>query len=297
MATHSTGVFTLPMFSFVGSDSKVGEFTIPMFTMSGACGSGGGPFEIPMFSFTGEIVTRGLRGTFILPVPIMAGTTKANMLSSGIFRLPQFIFQGGFTNRLSGTFTLPMFIFSSLAPGHSAGSFTLPMFSMYGFGRESPISKLYRAIVMNINNQAISTYSGFNFKCLASFNNSYYGISDQGICKLGGNKDSISKNINARMKTSSMNLGDDFIKYIRDAWVTFRSDGHLQVTFSTDEDEGITSVSQTEVVSEKIMEEKLKCGRGLRGRFHTVLVENVSGSDFDIEQLSILVDAIKRKVR
>ena len=296
MATHSSGVFTLPMFVFNGSESKSGIFTLPMFTMFGRMG-GEGAFEIPIFQLSGEISHLGVWGNFRLPVPVMVGTTVANKLCSGTFRLPQFIFAGGSNPRISGVFTLPMFIFSNLAPGHSAGQFDLPIFRMYGFGRSIPPSPLYRGIVMNLSNQAMSTYSGFNFNSLACWQGSYYGINDIGIFKLGGDKDNLTRNIQSKMKFAPMNFGDGNIKHIRDMWITFRSDGHLQVTFSADEDEDTTSISQTDLVADAIREEKIKCGRGLKGRFFTIVIENMSGANFDIEQISILVDSIKRKLR
>ena len=296
MATYSAGTFTLPMFSFNGSDSKSGEFTLPMFVIAGECGAEGS-FDIPIFSFSGDTVHSGLSGQFVLPIPVMVGTTFANKLCSGTFRLPQFIFAGGSNPRISGVFTLPMFIFSSLAPGHGAGQFDLPIFRMYGFGRSIPPSRVYRGIVMNLSNQAMSTYSGFNFNSLACWQGNYYGINDTGIFRLGGDKDNLTRNIQSKMKFAPMNFGDGNIKHIRDMWITFRSDGHLQVTFSADENEDTTSISQTELVADAIREEKLKCGRGLKGRFFTVIIENMSGADFDIEQISILVDSIKRKLR
>ena len=296
MASHSAGTFSLPMFIIDGSDTKSGEFTLPMFVMAGEFGAEGS-FEIPMFGFSGVEVRQGLSGSFVLPKLVMVGTTVANRLCSGTFTLPQFVFAGGSNPRISGVFTLPMFIFRDLAPGHSTGEFELPMFAMYGFGRQVPPSLVYRGIVMNLSNQAMSTYSGFNFNSLVRYGGSYYGINNQGIFRLGGDKDNLTRYIPSKMKIAPTNFGDGNLKYMRDLWITFRSDGHLQVTFAADEDESNTSVGQTQLVADSIREEKVKCGRGLKGRFFTIIIENMSGANFDIEQISLLVDSIKRRLR
>jgi len=267
-----------------------------MFVMAGRCGAEGS-FEIPMFELSGTIARTGLSGEFVLPMPIMTGTTIASRICSGTFTLPQFVFTGGSNPRISGVFTLPMFIFSSLAPGHSTGEFVLPMFAMYGFGRQILPARIYRGVVMNLSNQAMSTYSGFNFNSITYHDGSYYGINDQGIFKLGGDRDNLTRYIPSKMKFAPMNLGDGNTMYIRDVWITFRSDGHLQITFAADENEDNTSVGHTQLVADNIREEKIKCGRGLKGRFFTVIIENMSGANFDIEQLSILVDIIKRRLR
>jgi hypothetical protein len=154
----------------------------------------------------------------------------------------------------------------------------------------------HKGIVMNLLNQAISTYSNFNFNSIACFNGTYLGATDTGIYPLGGNKDNGS-DINSRIKTGSMDFGDTIIKYARDVWITHRTDGYLTLVIYVNEDTKTTIEKQTKIVSNEMKEERIKPPRGLRGRFYTVELKNLSGADFDIDSLGMLVESIKRKVR
>lgn len=149
---------------------------------------------------------------------------------------------------------------------------------------------------MNLFNQAISTYSNFNFNSIACFNGTYLGATDTGIYPLGGNTDNGS-NINSKIKTGSMDFGNTFIKYLRDIWVTHRTDGYLKLKILVDEDTTTTVGKQTNIVSNEIKEERIKLPRGLRGRFYTVELNNVAGADFDIDSLGLLVESIQMEIR
>jgi hypothetical protein len=149
---------------------------------------------------------------------------------------------------------------------------------------------------MNISNQAISTYSGYNFNSIADFNGVLLGATPTGIHVLGGTDDN-GTDIDADIKTGSMDFGDTVIKYLRDMWATFRATGILKFTISINEDATTEVEKSTTLTGTTIVEERIKVPRGLRGRFFTVEIENVDGADFDIDSLSMLVEAIRRKVR
>jgi len=149
---------------------------------------------------------------------------------------------------------------------------------------------------MNLFNQAISTYSNFNFNSIACFNGTYFGATDTGIYPLGGDTDNGS-DIDSKIKTGSMDFGDTLIKYIRDVWITHRADGYLKLKIFVDEDTTTTVEKQTSIVSDEVREERIKPPRGLKGRFYTVELQNIGGADFDIDSLNLLVESIQRKIR
>ena len=150
---------------------------------------------------------------------------------------------------------------------------------------------------MNINNQAISTYSGYNFNSIADFNGVILGATATGIRVLGDSANDGGAAIASNFKTGSMDFGDSFMKYLREIWLAFRAGGVLKFTFSVDEDATTEVEKSTTLTGSEIAEERLKVPRGLRGRFFTIEGENVAGVDFDIDSLSMLVEAIKRKIR
>lgn len=296
MAGQSTGTFVIPRPILSGSDAPSGIYTVPMFVMEGSSGSRGEPFVIPRFQFTGTSISRVFHGEFKLPVPIMSGIGLRTTKSSGIFVLPKISITGRSLTGSHGTFVLPRFVFSDIVPGYSRGSFVLPIPVYEGFGHGIPIPKIYRGVVANLFNQAISTYNNFRFNSLACFDGKYLGANEQGIFVLGGDRDN-GQRILSRLKTGTTDFGDSFIKNIRQAWLTYRSDGHLSVMFSIDEDNEESSTGITQIAGSKMHEERVKSGRGLKSRFYTIEIQNLSGADFDIDSLSILVEAIRRKIR
>ncbi len=296
MSIVGTGVFHLPIPIVVGATAPVGDFIVPMLVVQGVGYSLGEVFELPQFIVTGTGSAPISVGIYHIPILGVSGVGYSGILGKGIFDIPQFSITGGFGYRGSGTYILPLPILSTIPPYIGLGEFIFPVPVGGGIGRSLPISKIYRGIVLNVTNQAISTYSNFPFDNLVYFDGKYLGANAQGIYVLGGDKDGSSQ-ILSKVKTGALNFGDQFMKYVREVWLTYRTDGHLELVIFADENPDIASTSQTEIVSDGIQEENLGVARGLRGRFYTLELKNLSGADFDIEGLSVLIDAIKKRVR
>ena len=149
---------------------------------------------------------------------------------------------------------------------------------------------------MNLFNQSISTYTNYPFNSLAYYNSKYLGAISTGIYELGGDTDNGSI-INSTIKTGPMDFGTKNKKHARDLWLTHRTDGRISVTISTDEDATTEVERRTQIVSDELHEEKLKVPRGLKGRYYTFEVKNLSGADFDLDSISVMVDVLGGKRR
>ena len=147
---------------------------------------------------------------------------------------------------------------------------------------------------MNLLNQTISTYSSYPFNSITYFNGKYLGATDTKIYTLSGDLDNATA-ISSTIKTGPMDFGEKFTKYIRDVWLTYRSDGNLELVFSVDEDTTTEVERDTTLTGDDIREEKLKVPRGLKGRYWTIELKNLLGADFDIDKLSAMVDVIGKK--
>ena len=291
-----TGLFYLPIFQFIGADAPTGLFVIPMPSFEGSSGYTTADFvtPVPVMSGTGLVISG--YGDLQLPILVATGTGLSGVLGSGIFILPQFELSAVSGPSGSGLFTLPQFVLLHIPPGHGEGLLTLPIPLLFGSGSGISVSKIYKGIVMNLANQAISTYSNYPFNSLAKFNGRYLAAGEDGIYELGGDSDSGAQ-ILSKIKTGPMDFGEKFIKYLRNAWLTYRSDGHLELVIYVDEDEDNPVSRSTEIASDEIREERIKIPRGLKGRYYTIELKNVSGSDFNIDSLSLLVESIRRKIR
>jgi hypothetical protein len=245
---------------------------------------------------SGTVIVISGTGEFDLPILIATGTGLSGTLGSGIFILPQFEFSAVSGPSGSGLFTLPQFVLLHIPPEHGEGLLTLPIPLLFGSGSGISVSKIYQGIVMNLANQAISTYSNYPFNSLAKFNGRYLAAGADGIYELGGDSDNGTL-ILSKIKTGPMDFGEKFIKYLRNAWLTYRSDGHLELVLYVDENEDSPVSRSTEIASDEIHEERIKVPRGLRGRYYTIELKNMSGANFDLDKLSLLVESIRRKIR
>ena len=294
-----TGILYIPIVIVNGTGPASGSYTIPMFVVSGGGPSSAEPFvlTIPVIEGTGGVVSQY---TLIsLPVPVLSSIGYVGVLGrSGIIELPVPVITTTRSYRGDGVIVLPLFQAMTITPLHGLGVVTLPLITIDGILSQVPISKVFRGIVANLRNKAISTYSNLPFNSLAYFNGKYIGATNQGLFVLGGKKDNLS-NVISKLNTGPLDLGEGTARYLRDIWITYRSDGHIALTIYVDEDNSLTSTGSTEVASNQVREEKIKVGRGLKGRFFTIELTNMSGSDFDIHQIGLLVDAIRirRKLR
>jgi hypothetical protein len=271
---------------------------------------------LPMLSI--EMVGGGYVETLVLPTPVLSiyGTTSTSTISMYI-PLPVLSLASGYSSFWGGidlkiptplvsidganyggsiSMVLPGLVFSSSRPGHGLFSLSLPTPNIFIFGRVAPLTITYQGVVMNLARKAITTYSQFPFNSLAYFDGHYIGATSTGIYTLEGSIDKASI-IKANLKTGVLDLGSDFIKHIRDIWLTYRSNGDLAIVLEVDEDVENPVQLLTRISDSKIHEERLVVPKGFRGRFYTIDIKNVDGSSFDLNSISLMVDSIRRKIR
>jgi len=253
-----------------------------------------GTFALPVHTLSGSSTSRAISGQFALPVPIPSGQiNNPTTRSSGTFILPVITMEGRLGGTSHGTFILPVPVFGNLAPSYSEGSFELPSPVFAGFGRLDS-EMVFKTVVMNVSNQGISTYDDYPFNSLSSFDGHLYGAKNNGIYLLEGDKNG-GMGILSKVKTHPLNFGNAFLKVFDGIWLCYRSAGHLALILATKEDgSDRTSELQTEVAGSDIHEERVKTPRGLRGRYQIVELVNLSGADFDLAKIRMIVDTIRR---
>jgi hypothetical protein len=297
---NGVGVFSLPKPEVHGGDQLTGDISLPMLVV---LGSGGASvvsaliLPIPRVLGGESITVRQLSALLSLTAPTISSTGTAPIVMYGRIVLPTprinvGVLSGGISGR--GSFILPRFVVSRIAPFHAIGVWGATSAEIFGLGRIS-ISD-YKAVVMNLSNQAITTYDNFDFNSMAYFNGTYLGASSAGIYKLSGNLDNTST-IKSRIKTGSIDFGSGFIKHLRDIWLTYRTDGTVAVVLWVDEDDNSQVELRSKKSSKKMQEEKFTAPLGLKGRFYTIEFKNIGGADFDINSISMIVEEIKRKIR
>jgi len=296
MAT-GVGVFILTVPVVTGADKPTGLFTLPMLSVESAGYSLGDVFSLPQFQVTGSGAAPLSTVRFDFPVLNISGIGYTGVLGYGTYQLPLLSLSGGIGFYGYGTFVLPVLVVANLMPGKAVGEFILPLYRFISAGHSVPIAKIFKGLAMNLANQAISTYNDYPFNSLACFDGHYYGATDNGIYLLEGDKNGETY-IQSKLKSFPLDFGNNFLKRIHDVWLTYRSDGHLALFLATKEDESDrTGDLITEIAKDQIHEERIKTPKGLKGRYYILELKNLSGADFDLKQISVLIDAIRGRIR
>lgn len=150
-----------------------------------------------------------------------------------------------------------------------------------------------KTVTMNTKTKAVTEYVNFNFNSYAKFNDKYIALNKTGIYELGGSNDN-SENIVASLKTGTIDTYTENINRLRDGYVTFRSDGDILLKSVGDEENERSYTVINSTVS-KIHERRIKFQRGIKDRYFSFELTNVSGSTLDIDKLRVALEPVRKR--
>ncbi len=150
-----------------------------------------------------------------------------------------------------------------------------------------------RILVTNTRNFAISEYSNFAFNSMCKFNGKYLYAKSDGIYEGGGNNDNGTQ-IVASYKTGAIDTYTTEIQRLRDVYLTFRSDGDVQL-FSVGDEINARAYFITSSIGSTIHERRVKFERGIKDRHFNFGVSNVDGSTLEVDSIKILTEPIRKR--
>ncbi len=227
------------------------------------------------------------------------GRTGSAALKLGLLRLVSSGIKG-----LAGSaiLQLPLLNIVSGAYFVSKGSavLSLPLLRVIGSGEGLLEVKLglpiRKGFSMNLVNWAVTEYEDYPFNSFAYFNGLQLGAHEEmGICVLDG-PDDAGQDILAYIESGTEDLFRKFMSRLREAWIESRQDGPLVLKVIMGEEE-TSPVAELPIESSgrHMHEERVKFPRGLKGRFASFRLENVSGSDVDIKRIKIFLEEVQRR--
>lgn len=147
-------------------------------------------------------------------------------------------------------------------------------------------------ISMN-NNGAVTEYTNFNFNSYAKFNGKFIAANLTGIFELGGADDN-GTNIDSSFKTGDIDIFSGSVNRLRDAYVTFSSDGDIKLV-TVGNQTNSRSYSKVNSVVSKIHERRIVFERGIDDRFFSFELLNSGGSTFDINNLRVALGPARKR--
>ncbi len=301
--TAGQGNITLPALTLAAYDGNRGAITLPRFTLAATGLSGNvGHANITLPSLTlaatGHTSTSG-NAAITLPQFTLAATGLIGTTGALREQLLRFTLAA---RGVSGTLgaariTLPMLTLD--ATGHTSTSgqadIVLPMLRLNASSESIPTpATVLSALVLETEATRLTTYSQFAFNSLAEFNGVALGANENGLFILSGNND------DEAAITSTVRFGVNGFKEARlkrplNVYVGYRAEGEMTLTVSFDEDDEY-QYTLLPRKAQGIHPARVKLGRGAKGRYVQLALQNRDGADFELDQMELVQDLLSRRL-
>jgi hypothetical protein len=303
--------FTVPLPGVAIRAAEKATLSVPlaMITASGLNGSvGRASFEVPCAETTahGDTPTIG-RASITVPTPRISGSDNRDIIAQASITVPLVkVSPTGLVGTLGqASITVPLVTIDT--EGHldvrGSASITVPLPSIMAnvpetvvivdiSGDEETVTGY--ALVLNLENNALTEYDNYAFNSFAYFNGRYLGASETGIYNLTGRNDN-DGTINAKARTGLQDGGSANRKGIEDAFVGLSTDGILTAKIVGD-DKRTYQGKPIEPRNDELVTERVKFGKGIRSRYLGMEFENKNGCDFTIESAELVIVPLTRKM-
>jgi hypothetical protein len=150
------------------------------------------------------------------------------------------------------------------------------------------------AIVMQIENQTLTTYTEFGYNSFARFAGKNLAASGAGLFELAGNDDN-GLPISGTVTFGTTDFGSAFTKIIDRLYVGYRSQADMVLRIRTDdEDVNYYTLPISDQVG--LATQRVKPGKGLTGRYWQFTLQNLDGTDFTIDTVDVKSAQLTRRV-
>lgn len=151
------------------------------------------------------------------------------------------------------------------------------------------------AYAININTGAITTLTNMNFERMLSAHGKTYGIKNNKIYRIEGDKDPNSTNINATLRFASSNLGQETLQRLNKIYVISREMTGIKITPIYDETEEI-EYFPIAGIKEGLIKHRTSVGR--KNIWYTLglQIENINGGHIDVGGFELLTQTLNRRI-
>lgn len=303
--TAGVGDITLPALTLQAYDGNYGAIRLPSLTLAatGLTGNvGAGNLSLPTLTVAGAGHTSTSGAAAItLPRLIIAGAGLVG--TTGALR-PQLLRLALAAHGVSGTIgsatlTLPMLTVD--AAGHTStvgeAAIELPMLLLAATGLASvaaAVNGALSALVLETESTRLTTYSNFNFNSLTEFNGVFLGANADGIYALSGDTDDLAE-IASTVRFGIPDFKEQRLKRLTAAYVGYRADGEMTLTVTTDEDNEYQYTLAPRHL-DNLHPSRVKLGKGAKGRYFQLALQNRDGTNFELDQLALDADVLSRRL-
>lgn len=259
----------------------VGAVSQPGWTLSATHihdGAGYGDADLPLFGIAGAGINGG--------VSVGVATVQK-------FALAGHAVTGG---SMAGHITVPLVEVSGTGYASTVGTATilLPAWTLSATLVAEVAAPVFTTIALNTETSAVTTYTNMEFNSMCRFNGVTLAAGAGGIMALIGEDDNGTA-IDAYLAVGASDYGSAQHKRISAGYIGGRLDGQLEITLITDEQ---TEYSYKLVPTNigTLHQARKVFGKGLKSRYWAWRLANVNGCDFELDNLSLDIDVLSRRV-
>lgn len=146
--------------------------------------------------------------------------------------------------------------------------------------------------VVNLTSQGSTTYTNFAFNSFAKIGTRHYGACARGIVELAGATDD-GQPIRSSIGLGELDFGVAVKKTVSHAYLGMSGEGDLFVKLIVD---GDAYLYKTEGFSDRLRQQRVKFGKGLRANYAQVEIYNAHGHDFEVDTAEFHIADLTRRI-
>lgn len=296
-----TLALTLPSLEVAAEGPTTADLTLPALACAATAyqgGAGTSAKELPALSLEGTALVELVgAATLELGTLTLVALGEGQLTGSASIALKKLALAAeGYSGRVGeAAIDLPLVEVDGTGAGQVIGTASVTLPALYLQSTEQAGASSYSGgFALNTMTNGLTSYSSYGFNSFADFGGVVLGANSAGVYALTG-ADDAGAAIAALARSGVSDFGSDRLKRVRGAYVGYRTDGDLRFTVTTDEGEPY-EYRLTHTGKTGIHAHREKFGRGVKGRYWQYEISNTAGDDFDLDNVELLPDALKRKV-
>jgi hypothetical protein len=297
-----------------------GQVTSTMKTSQSTVSWDANPEGISTNNYEGRIPDLGITGDVAIELPVIIVSGVSTFHNDVVIILPAVAINGVSNWHGDASINLPVFTIMGLTVGANLNgdvALDLPMFTLDSVALlETDIAvtlpiiilsaRTYNGsapecVVMNTKNFAVTEYINYGFNSMTEFNGEHLVADQNGIYKVDtsdtDNAGIDNYVIKAHIKTGRVDIYKDNKNVIRNGWLNYQTDGSVQIVSTADKKATRTYMLPYHLGLSGINERRVKFERGIKNRFFDFKVQNVMGSQLEIDKLTITLEPVISKRR
>lgn len=290
---------TLPMFELYAASGSIFAVTMPLMEVEATVLTGAlstSAMTLPLFEVDAvgqhtQSAVEIIMPLFEVTSAVLHGSTTSADISMLMFSEVATVLTG---QAVDVDVSLPMFeVLADLYADVSISVDIQMPFMRLDAEAYSVLAATYRGYAMNLETEAVSTYSNYGFNSFAKIGDSYFAASSEGIFELTGDTDNGTA-ISAVATFKKDNFDNSRESRVVGAYLSADLEDDMRLSFTANGNEYVYEVPANG--ARGLVSRRIDTVKGERAIYWQASLTNVGGAYFNVSALEILAKKLARRV-